>query len=67
VVSPDPIRLLTASSAHTSRGVAVPNPTTTNADYHVIARVTGMTTAGTAVEDWIPLTGTVHVQPANYC
>jgi hypothetical protein len=66
-VNARPVTIRAAVSDHLPRTWTVPNPTTTNADYHVIARVTGTTTTGVYVEDWIPLTGTVHLQPANLC
>jgi hypothetical protein len=57
-----------AHSTHNPRTWTVPTPPTRGADYHVIVRVTGSTTAGVPVAaDWIPLTGTVHVKPAGLC
>ena len=53
-------------STHKSPAWVVPNVTTFDADYHVIVRVTG-TTGGVPVEDWIPLTGTVHVPSQFEC
>jgi hypothetical protein len=55
-----------AHSTHKSPAWQVPNVTTFDADYHVIVRVTG-TTGGVPVEDWIPLTGTVHVPSQFEC
>ncbi len=66
-VTSRPVTVPAGHSDHLARSWVVPNPTTTDADYRVIARVTGTTNQGVAVEDWIPLTGTVHVQPANLC
>jgi hypothetical protein len=66
-VTPRPITVTAAESDNLARSWIVPNPTTLDADYHIIVRITGTTTTGDPVDDWIPLTGTVHVLPAHLC
>jgi hypothetical protein len=67
-VTSRPVSVPAAHSDHFPRSWVVPTPPTRDADYHVIVRVTGSTTAGVPVAaDWIPLTGTVHVKPAGLC
>lgn len=58
-----PISANAAESGNYAQIWQVPDPSPANADYHVIVRLTGTTTSGVSVDDWIPLTGTVHVLP----
>jgi hypothetical protein len=66
-VTSRPISLDAAVSGHYAKTWRVPNPATTDTTYSVLIRVTGTTIAGDSVEDWLPLTGTVHIKAANLC